>query len=34
MHNALDPDEDQRPVSHELGPNILRKLSADDKRHP
>ena len=31
MSNGLDPDQDQRSVGPDLGPNDLKRLSADDK---
>ena len=31
MSNRLDPDQDQRSVGPDLGPNCLQKLSADVK---
>ena len=34
VSNGLDPDQNQRFVSPDLGPNCLQKLSADNKsRH-
>ena len=30
MSNSLDPDQARRFVGHDLGPNCLPKLSADD----
>ena len=32
MSNSLDPDQAQRFVGSDLGPNCLQKLSADDTR--
>ena len=29
--NSLDADQDGYSVSHDLGPNCLQRLSADDK---
>ena len=29
--NGLDPDQDQRSVGPDMGPNCLQRLSADDK---
>ena len=29
--NSLDPDQDQHSVDHDLEPNCLQKLSAEDK---
>ena len=31
VSNGLDPDQDQRFVGPDLGPNCLQRLSADDK---
>ena len=31
MSNSLDPDQDYHSVSPDLGPNCLKRLSADDK---
>ena len=31
MSNVLDPDQDQRSVGPDLGPNCLQTLSADNK---
>ena len=31
MSNGLDPDQDQRSVGPDLGPNCLQRLSAEDK---
>ena len=33
VSNGLDPDQDRRSVSPDLGPNHLQRLSADNKRH-
>ena len=33
MSNSLDPDQAQRLVGPDLGPNWLLRLSADDKSH-
>ena len=32
VSNGLDPDQDQRSVGPDLGPNCSQRLSADDKR--
>ena len=32
--STLDPDQAQRFVRPDLGPNCLQRLSADDKSHP
>ena len=31
VSNGLDPDQDQHSVEHDLEPNCLQKLSAEDK---
>ena len=31
VSNSLDPDQDRRFVSPDLGPNCLQRLSADNK---
>ena len=31
MSNSLDPDQDRQYVGPDLGPNCLKRLSADDK---
>ena len=31
VSNGSDPDQDQYSVGHDLGPNCLKRLSADDK---
>ena len=31
VSNSLDPDQDRQNVGPDLGPNCLKRLSADDK---
>ena len=31
VSNSLDPDQARQNVGHDLGPNCLQRLSADDK---
>ena len=33
MSNGLDTDQDRHSVGPDLGPNCLRRLSAEDKNH-
>ena len=34
VSNSLDPDQDQRSVGPDLGPNYLQRLSAEGKSRP
>ena len=34
MSNGLEPDQDRHSVCPDLGPNCLKRLSADDSHKP